>query len=269
MKDCDTRYFDPLTGSGQALPRHGMGFWIHEAGWMILDAGWGHAAVRSPFWRAYHNPDAGAAIRVGGKNVPLDPDRVVLIPPLCVFDCVPEAGVRHVWIHFSADAPLMRPVHRVLPLRSGEAEIWAGLTVSLQENTDPIVRFHLARACLDLAWSQLPPAESQAPGSRMRSWLRLIQSRLDAPPSLDEMAKVSAMGRRSFLRWFKEETGRTPADYAMDLRIREACLRLRYSEDSIDEVAEATGFADRHHFSRVFKQRAGMAPATWRRLASD
>lgn len=266
MKACDTRYFDPVTGSGHALPPLGGNFLVHEAGLMVLDGGWAYGGVRSPFWRAYYNLAPGAAVRVAGVEVPLGPDRVVLIPGLCVFDCLPADGVPHVWLHFSVDAPLMRPLYRVLMLGEGEVAVWSMLAAGLQAEAAGECLAHQAHACLHLAWCQLPREESQAPGPRMRRWLRLVQSRWQQPPSLEEMAGDMAMGRRSFLRWFKEETGRTPADYAMDLRIREACLRLRYSEASIDEVAEALGFADRHHFSRVFKQRAGLSPAAWRRV---
>jgi|GEM_PF-6487603 len=34
---------------------------------MVVDKHWSHHGVRSPFWRAYYNPDKGAAVRVAGK----------------------------------------------------------------------------------------------------------------------------------------------------------------------------------------------------------
>jgi transcriptional regulator GlxA family with amidase domain len=35
----------------------------------------------------------------------------------------------------------------------------------------------------------------------------------------------------------------------------------------VEQIAEATGFWDRYHFSRVFKQVRGMGPAEFRRAA--
>ncbi len=55
------------------------------------------------------------------------------------------------------------------------------------------------------------------------------------------------------------------AAFVAERRIREACRRLALSADSIEQVAEAAGFANRHHFSRVFKRFAGCGPAEFRR----
>ena len=73
------------------------------------------------------------------------------------------------------------------------------------------------------------------------------------------------MSVEAFIRWFKARTGRTPAAFVTERRVREACRRLAFGEESIEQVAEATGFANRHHFSRVFKQHAGCGPAEFRR----
>jgi len=37
------------------------------------------------------------------------------------------------------------------------------------------------------------------------------------------------------------------------------------SEETIDQIAEDAGFANRHHMSLVFKKLAGCGPATFRR----
>lgn len=274
MKACDTRYFDPLTGSGRALPTNTPGFLVHETGKMLLDRHWSHASVRSPFWRAYFNLKPGAGIFAGNQQVPLGPDRVVILPPLLVFDCqpnvtiphvtIPHETIPHVWIHFSAHAPLLHGTCRTLTLSENERELWHRLGDRIDAEDPPELLMNHALACLHLLWCHLPARESLSPSTRMQKWLSFVQNRLSSPPALDEMAHEMAMGRRSFLRWFKQETHRTPQDYFMDLRIREACLSLRYSEASIETIAESTGFADRHHFSRVFKQRAGISPAVWR-----
>jgi transcriptional regulator GlxA family with amidase domain len=75
------------------------------------------------------------------------------------------------------------------------------------------------------------------------------------------------MSRRSFLRWFSEEIGETPMAWLRRIRIREACRLLRFGNQSLDEIAEATGFADRHHFTRVFTAMTGMGPAAFRRAS--
>jgi len=85
------------------------------------------------------------------------------------------------------------------------------------------------------------------------------------PPSLDEMAARAHMGHRSFLRWFQRETGCTPVTFLTRRRIREACRLLRFGPDSIEQIAEATGFANRHHFTRAFSAQTGRGPSAFRK----
>jgi len=40
---------------------------------------------------------------------------------------------------------------------------------------------------------------------------------------------------------------------------------LHYSGRDIKAIAEDTGFCDRYHFSRIFKQLRGVSPAEFRR----
>ena len=96
-----------------------------------------------------------------------------------------------------------------------------------------------------------------------------MESWTDAPPSLEEMAAHAGMSRRSFLRWFASETGSTPVAYLRHSRIRDACRLLRFGTGSVEEIAEATGFANRHHFTRAFTAETGMGPAAFRRANSS
>jgi transcriptional regulator GlxA family with amidase domain len=100
---------------------------------------------------------------------------------------------------------------------------------------------------------------------RIHAWM---ENGIRAPPSLEEMAAHAAMSRCSFLRWFSAEIGETPVASLRRLRIREACRLLRFGKQSVDEIAEATGFANRHHFTRAFNAVSGMGPAAFRRASS-
>ena len=48
--------------------------------------------------------------------------------------------------------------------------------------------------------------------------------------------------------------------------LMQAAVLLRYTDRSISEIAGECGFATRYHFSRVFKQIKGYAPAEFRKL---
>jgi AraC-like DNA-binding protein len=266
-----SRYFDPLTDAGVSLQAGELTpLRLHECGTLVMDARWSYEGVCSPFWRAYHNLDAGAAVRVAGERWALGPDRVVVLPPGLAYDCVGRAGVRHLWVHFSTGAPMphgeaTRPwvIKLAEPMRAG----WEALYREAARG-EAARGFGLRHRCAGLlwqAWAEVEELAALAEGApRLRGFLQWLDRRLHEPPELAEMAKAAGLEKRSFLRWFRKETGRTPADYLTERRVHEACLRLRFTAESIEEVAAATGFANRHHFSRVFRRRTGRTPASFR-----
>jgi transcriptional regulator GlxA family with amidase domain len=62
--------------------------------------------------------------------------------------------------------------------------------------------------------------------------------------------------------------GQPPHIYGLHKRLDRASIMLRYSTASIKEIADATGFCDRYHFSKTFKQVFKINPSAFRRQAS-
>ena len=54
------------------------------------------------------------------------------------------------------------------------------------------------------------------------------------------------------------------SDYIAMIRMEHARLLLRNTTDSIQMIAEATGYLDPQYFSRRFKQTVGQSPQAYR-----
>ncbi|MBI4976998.1 MAG: AraC family transcriptional regulator [Spirochaetes bacterium] len=65
-------------------------------------------------------------------------------------------------------------------------------------------------------------------------------------------------------RLFTRETGTSPRQYLLALRIREAAALLAMGGVTVREAAREFGFRDPYHFSRLFKQRMGVSPKRYR-----
>lgn len=65
---------------------------------------------------------------------------------------------------------------------------------------------------------------------------------------------------------FSKETGETILNYTNQLRITKAAELLKYSTDSITDIAEEVGFEELYYFSRVFKKIIGVSPKEYRRM---
>jgi AraC-like DNA-binding protein len=116
----------------------------------------------------------------------------------------------------------------------------------------------------------LPPAPPAEKGRGLAPWrLRRVVDYLEAHlPERVELAHLAALTGLSpshFSRAFKASTGMAPYQWQLDVRIRRAQAQLIETDASLDEVADATGFADAVHFGRTFRRLAGAAPAAWRR----
>jgi AraC family transcriptional regulator of arabinose operon len=90
--------------------------------------------------------------------------------------------------------------------------------------------------------------------------------------NLDEMADIAGLSKYHFLRQFNRFLGLTPLEYLNKLRIEKAAGLLRTTEQTLDEVAIAVGFANGNYFSKVFRHWVGMSPGKYRHdqsLAAD
>lgn len=113
-----------------------------------------------------------------------------------------------------------------------------------------------------------PPGADRNPGGLAPWQLRRVIDYMEAClPQRIELACLAAMvglSQAHFSRAFKASTGLAPYRWQLDSRIRVAQELLINTTASLDQVAEATGFADAVHFGRTFRKHIGVTPAVWR-----
>ena len=93
----------------------------------------------------------------------------------------------------------------------------------------------------------------------------LLLERLGCGVSVDEVAAACGLSRSHFGKAFKQTTGRTPHAWLTERRI-ETAQQMLCSTLPLSQIADACGFADQSHLTRVFGARTGRSPAQWRRL---
>lgn len=81
---------------------------------------------------------------------------------------------------------------------------------------------------------------------------------------LADVAREIGVSRRGLERAFRAAVGLSPAAY-LRLRRVDACGReLRRGDARLSAIAAAAGYADQAHFSREFRDIAGLTPAAYR-----
>lgn len=75
-----------------------------------------------------------------------------------------------------------------------------------------------------------------------------------------KLLRAGGISRSGFYRYFKPAIGYTYSQYLQLLRVKHACIYLKYTRYSISYIADACGFFDTHHMTRVFSRYVGESP---------
>jgi AraC-like DNA-binding protein len=101
---------------------------------------------------------------------------------------------------------------------------------------------------------------------RLHKLLQVIERDLAGDLSNTTLASSQGMSPETLIAGFKKQLGVTPAQYVLEQRVKKAAERLAFTIDSLETIAEDTGFADRQHLSKVFHKRMGLPPARYRKM---
>ncbi len=81
---------------------------------------------------------------------------------------------------------------------------------------------------------------------------------------LDDLAGLTGLSCKHFVRAFKQSVGLAPHQYLIVQRIKAAQHRLLDASAGLADIALQCGFADQSHFSTTFRKVVGVSPRAWR-----
>lgn len=83
--------------------------------------------------------------------------------------------------------------------------------------------------------------------------------------SIQTLSDSIGITRSALHEQFKSKLGIGPQQFLIQLRLDAACRELISGNLTIDEIAASCGLRDKAYFSRIFKQKYGVPPGTFRR----
>ncbi|UQZ35795.1 AraC family transcriptional regulator [Paenibacillus sp. PK3_47] len=114
-------------------------------------------------------------------------------------------------------------------------------------------------------------AEEEESGSREKgitAALNLLKDYLDtgfaAELRITELCEQTGFSPVYLRRNFASRYGCSPKEYLGQLRNEHAVRRLRFTDDSVSDIASACGYSDLYQFSKAFKKRNHMSPTEYR-----
>lgn len=240
-------------------------------------ATWGGLRYNDPFARLYYVDGGSGAIRHHDRTFKLKKGGIYLIPSNTRSDyrCHPHLDLY--WIHFTAHVfggvslfSLIEPAFELSEKEIPYARDFFERLVADPTTTDPalklemdgIIRMFLGRfysgSSEVMSTSKLKRLES------MRPVLTYIDSHLDQPVTLAELAAIVHLHPHYFSNLFKKIMHVPPLTYVVQRRIEKAQHLLWLTDEPVKSVAWQVGYEDEFYFSRVFKKTTGVSPSRYR-----
>lgn len=88
----------------------------------------------------------------------------------------------------------------------------------------------------------------------------------DASLTLYRISEQMGKSEKFISQLFKEHTGENLSDYVERVRIDKAAELLCESQQTIDDIAQTTGYNSAHSFRRAFKRVRGISPSVFRQM---
>ncbi len=94
--------------------------------------------------------------------------------------------------------------------------------------------------------------------------LRYLWQNFNKPITVDDLAKVAGMSRRSYHEAFVKHVRRTPGEEVQRVRIEYAKKLLLETNLKLEAIASESGYSSLNSFAVAFKNTIGMAPGRFR-----
>lgn len=107
----------------------------------------------------------------------------------------------------------------------------------------------------------LQAASDAGPIAELQCWIR---EHLADDLAVEKLADRVAMSPRNFTRVFTRETGVPPARYVAEARLAAARERLEQSNETLERIAQITGFGSSINLRRSFERQLHLTPGEYR-----
>lgn len=217
-----------------------------------------------------------ARIVVNGTMYAIQPGDLLLVKPDDYYELhidVPASGDYHLF----GTGPMLdawwsettRPRVTSISIDPRLLSVWQHLTeevrrpeseqsIQLIETLVKALLLMLDRSMQEVRVNARPPVVSKM--------MRYIEGNAPNHFKVADVAEVANLSVSRTVHLFKEVTGVTIIEYAQTIRLQLAEEQMRYTQHSLERIAELSGFRSYPYFHRIFKRKYGVAPGVYRAL---
>lgn len=200
---------------------------------------------------------------------------------IVVLDCyVPHAygttgGGDLLWLHL--DGPVARQHYELIAAQGGPVlmlkdtykfeKYMNRIYQIFRSNTttrDALLSQYITTIMTELLVGQSLSSDHSQQSDVIEETVAYINEHLTENLTLEMLAGRASLSPYYFTRLFKKETGFTPHEYLIAMRINMAKFLLKNTPTSIKEICFCTGFSNESSFCTTFKKWVGATPSAYR-----
>lgn len=118
---------------------------------------------------------------------------------------------------------------------------------------------------MEYSWNPERAKTSNTTGLNIANVRAFIDQNFTGKISLDAVANQFNVNKSYLLRLFKQNTGLTVNNYIQQKRILMAKNELRFTNKTLDVIAQECGLEEANYFIRMFKKIEGLTPGVYRK----
>jgi AraC-like DNA-binding protein len=187
--------------------------------------------------------------------------------------CRPGGNWEFYWLHFSGESiegylsEILDNWNVVeLPGLQPRLEKLIGLVRSYDANNE----IRCSTELIDLCSEVLLKLRSESNRLReetspiIHTAITYLEEHFEQEISLEELCSYLNISKYYFAHFFKQQTGSSPYEYLINIRITHSKSMLRGTNDTVAEIAERAGFSNSSYFIQTFRAREGLTPLKYR-----
>ena len=129
--------------------------------------------------------------------------------------------------------------------------------------------FVLISRALKAEWEMSIKNKSPKIKELMQSAIQFILNNFEREISITDIAKYVFLSPSYFTRAFKEDTGLSPMQYLLNIRIKRSCELLVETDLKVGDIAHSVGFSNQQRFNDMFKKQMKMTPMQFRNTSKN
>ena len=221
-------------------------------------------------------------LEIDGRRVAVGAGEVLIVPPnkAHAYHADDEDPWSIHWAHFSGTAAasyasLLPPHDHVMMLPAGDFKEIANMfresyrlaSTGFTERTLLLVS-HILRHALGILFFQIGTSlrgSARAIAHDLTKSIEFMRANVACSLTLQELSRHAGLSPARFSSLFRDQTGSSPVEHHIRLRMQAACHYLDTTALSVKEVAAELGYDDPYYFSRIFQKTLGCSPLAYRR----